>query len=252
MTSKVLIKLIDIGKAYHERGSDKWILKNITFDVKNEEITSIIGPSGCGKTTLLRIMANLETPSKGMLNIYAVASPKNDFLSMVFQDFALIPWLTVYENIEIALDHLDLTKKERAERISNYLEMVGMSGYEDAYISELSRGLKQKVGLARALSVEPTVLLMDEPFSTIDPLSAQALREELVKLWEDPDFPTDSIVLTSHNIEEAVFLSDRVIVLSEKPSTIKGIINIDLPRPRNPKGKAFNEYVDEIYSILVT
>ena len=249
---KTLIKMMGIGKFYVEKGIEKWVLKDISFDVKTEEIVSIIGPSGCGKTTLLRIMANLDTPSKGMLNIYAVSTSKNDFISMVFQDFALIPWLTVYENIELALDHLMLSKEEKKERILDYLEMVGMSGYEDAYISELSRGLKQKVGLARALSVEPTILLMDEPFSTIDPLSAQGLREELVKLWEDPEFPTDSIVLTSHNIEEAVLLSDRVIVLTDKPATIKNIISINLSRPRNPKGKAFNEYVDEIYELLVS
>lgn len=244
---EVIMKVHNLGKAFNS----VWVLKNISFLLKKDEIIGILGPSGVGKTTLLRILAGLEILTEGSIQFLQPKDPERDLISLVFEDPALIPWLTIYENIILALDHLHLGEREKIARAKFYLDLVGLSGYEDSYPIELPKGLKKKASFARALSVEPVILLLDEPFSNIDTLSAQALKDELIRLTEDDDYPTEGTVFTTHNVEEAVYLSDKVIVLDGKPGEIKEIINISLKRPRNIKSRKFGRYVDKIYEIML-
>ncbi len=242
-----IMKVNNLGKAF----DSVWVLKHISFELKEDEIVSVLGPSGVGKTTLLRMLAGLETLTEGSIQFLQPKDPERDLISLVFEDPALVPWLTVYENIMLALDHLHLDEREKIARAKFYLDLVGLSGYEDSYPVELPKGLKKKASFARALSVEPVILLLDEPFSNIDALSAQALKDELVKITEDDDYPTEGTVFTTHSVEDAVYLSDKVIILDGKPGMVKEVINISLKRPRNIKSRSFNKYVDRIYEIML-
>ncbi len=250
---KDIMRLKEVGKAFHIAHGLRWVFRKVSFSVKQDEILAIVGPSGSGKTTLIKVMANLENPTEGKIEIRPSFSLS--LVSLVSHDYGLVPWLTVKENLELVLERFSYSKPFIEEKIKQYLDLIGLEGYEEAYPSELSRGMRQKVMLARALIVEPSLLLMDEPFSDLDPLSARALRDELLKLWEDPEFPVESIVFATHNIEEAVYLADRIIVLGKDAklgaTTVKKVINVKLPRPRNEKGKAFQRLVDEVYGELM-
>jgi NitT/TauT family transport system ATP-binding protein len=248
---KEWVSLKDVGKMMYESGREKWILKDISFTLHENEIIAIVGPSGSGKTMLLRMMAGLTTVSEGQLSFFVSSTRVSDLVSMVFHDFALVPWLSVYDNMDLAVDHLNISKDEKKARIRKYVGMMGLEGNENSQPYELARGLKQKVGIARALSVEPLILLMDEPFANLDPLTAQSMRDELLALWQDKEFPTNSILMTSHSIEEAVYMADRIIVLDGKPGCIKKVVNVALPRPRLMKSAKFEEYVSRIYELLV-
>lgn len=246
-----LLKLENISKVFpHARGFLKAI-KDINLEVKEGEFVTIVGPSGCGKSTLLRIINGLIPPTEGKV-FYNGKEQRGINLdcAMVFQTFALVPWLTVFENIELGLIPRGLSKEERVKKIEFYIDKVGLEGFEEAYPRELSGGMKQRVGLARALAVEPKILLMDEPFSSLDALTAINLREELIDFWNDPQISLKTIIMVTHIIEEAVELGDRVVVLSPHPGTILDDIKVDLPRPRDKNQNGFNEIVNKIFSII--
>ena len=227
------------------------VLENINFTAQEGEFIAVVGPSGAGKSTMLRMMNGLLRPTEGV--IYYKDQPllsTNLESATVFQSFGLLPWLTVAENVELGLEARGLEIAARRKKAAFYIDKVGLDGYEEAYPRELSGGMKQRVGLARALAVEPEILLMDEPFSSLDVLTSINLRDELVGIWSDKDVPVNTVVMVTHMIEEAIELADRVIVLSRRPGTIAGDIPIDLPRPREKREKAFTEYVDKIFSLI--
>ncbi len=219
--------------------------------VESGMITALLGPSGCGKSTLLRILSGLAAPSDGTVWWHGKAladCPPN--VGIVFQSFALFPWLTVLENVEVPLLARGMRHLERHHRALRALAIVGLKGFENAFPKELSGGMKQRTGFARALAVEPEVLFMDEPFSALDVLTAENLRGELLELWLQKKIPTKSIFLVTHNIEEAVLLADRVIVLGRNPATIRADFDIPLPQPRDRKAAEFLVYVDYIYKVM--
>jgi len=212
----------------------------------------LVGPSGCGKSTLLRIIVGLEKPTSGAVRFQGKPlAPENPQVAMVFQSAALFPWLTVEQNVEVGLEALRVPPEPRRQRAIKYIEAVGLTGFENAYPRELSGGMRQRVGIARALAVEPLLLCMDEPFSSLDALTAQSLRDEILDLWADPDLPPEAVLMVTHSIEEAVYLADRVIVLSGRPGHIAAELEIDLPRPRNRRDPEFYGWVDDIYSLIV-
>ena len=215
------------------------------------QIIALLGASGCGKSTLMRMLAGLSPASGGA--VYWHGQPVNGKLpnvSIVFQSFALFPWLTVIENVEAPLEARGMPPIERHKRALRILDAVGLDGFESAYPKELSGGMKQRVGVARALVVEPEVLFMDEPFSALDVLTAETLRGELLELWLDHKIPTRAIFIVTHNIEEAVILADRIIVLGRNPAHIHADFTVSLPQPRDRKGPQFVELVDSIYRVL--
>jgi NitT/TauT family transport system ATP-binding protein len=215
------------------------------------QIIALLGPSGCGKSTMLRMLTGLSPASGG--EVYWHGQPVKDEtpnVSIVFQSFALFPWLTVIENVEAPLEARGLAEFERHKRALRIIDAVGLDGFESAYPKELSGGMKQRVGVARALVVEPEVLFMDEPFSALDVLTAETLRGELMELWQGKKIPTRAIFIVTHNIEEAVILADRIIVLGRNPAHIHAEFNVDLAHPRDHKDPRFVELVDLIYRAL--
>ncbi|MEM0094663.1 MAG: ABC transporter ATP-binding protein [Candidatus Micrarchaeaceae archaeon] len=243
--------IIDVEKIKFEFGANLVIIDGISFSVEKQEFVTLVGPSGCGKSTLLRIIAGLIKPNSGSVYFMGrkITEPTTG-ISFVFQDFGLLPWLTAMENVKLGMSMLGISEYEKEKRAAELLEKFGLSSFANAYINSLSGGMKQRVGIARALSSDPKVLLMDEPFSSIDELTAESLRSDVLSTLKNPETPVDSVIMVSHNIEEAVELSDRIIVLSDKPSKVKGIKSISLPYPRNKHDKRFMQNVDEIYSIL--
>jgi NitT/TauT family transport system ATP-binding protein len=233
-------------------GEDVLVLDNVSLALKNNEIVSLLGRSGCGKTTLLRIIAGLMPASDGRVSINdrAVEGRPAPDVSMVFQSFALFPWLTVQENVEIGLEAQGLPAAERHKRALAAIDLIGLDGYESAYPKELSGGMRQRVGMARALVVHPKLLLMDEAFSALDVLTAETLRTDLLDLWSEGRMPISSILLVTHNIEEAVLMSDRILVFSSNPGRIISEIQVKLPQPRNRLDPAFRELVDSIYASM--
>src|ERR1700737_1373531 len=227
------------------------VLDEVTVKVKAGEVLALLGRSGCGKSTLLRILAGLIPPSSGQVLINgAPLRGLNPNVAMVFQSFALLPWLTVQENAELGLQARGVPRSERRERALKAIDMVGLDGFESAYPKELSGGMKQRVGFARAFVMEPQVLFMDEPFSALDVLTAENLRNEISGLWQQGVFPAKSVLIVTHNIEEAVLLSDRVIILGANPGHIRGEIAVDLPRPRDRNSTHFKALVDHIYPVM--
>jgi NitT/TauT family transport system ATP-binding protein len=226
-------------------------VENISLEINRGEVLALLGRSGSGKSTLLRMMAGLIPPSEGSITSSGevLHGPNND-VSMVFQSFALLPWLTVLENVELGLEARNINRASRARRSLRVIDMVGLDGFESAYPKELSGGMKQRVGYARALAVEPKVLFMDEPFSALDVLTAENLRGEIDDLWNAGSFPSQSILLVTHNIEEAVILADRVIVLGSNPGHIRGECQIDLPRPHDRNSQLFKDLVDHLYQVM--
>lgn len=227
------------------------VLSDVSLSVKSGEVVALLGRSGSGKSTLLRIMAGLIPPSQGqVLSNGKPLRGVNTDVAMVFQSFALLPWLTVQENVELGLEARGVKREERRQRALKAIDIVGLDGFESAYPKELSGGMKQRVGFARAFVLEPQVLFMDEPFSALDVLTAENLRGEIDDLWNAKAFPSKSILIVTHNIEEAVFLADRVVILGSNPGVIRGEVVIDLPRPHDRSSPRFASFVDYIYTVM--
>jgi NitT/TauT family transport system ATP-binding protein len=227
------------------------VIAPVDLDVEPGKIITLLGPSGCGKSTLLRILTGLSKPSSGEVLWHGrPISSQNAGVAIVFQSFALFPWLTVLDNVEAPLEARGVPALERRKRALRILDTVGLDGFESAYPKELSGGMKQRVGFARALVVEPEVLFMDEPFSALDVLTAESLRNELLELWLNKKMPTKAIFIVTHNIEEAVLLADRVIVLGRNPARVRADFPIELAHPRDRKSLRFVELVDYIYKIM--
>ncbi len=227
------------------------VLSDVSLSVKSGEVVALLGRSGSGKSTLLRIMAGLIPPSQGQ--VFSNGKPlrgANTDVAMVFQSFALLPWLTVQENVELGLEARGVKREERRQRALRAIDIVGLDGFESAYPKELSGGMKQRVGFARAFVLEPQVLFMDEPFSALDVLTSENLRGEIDDLWNAKAFPAKSILIVTHNIEEAVFLADRVVILGSNPGVIRGEVVIDLPRPHDRSSPRFASFVDYIYTVM--
>jgi len=246
-----IIRVDHVDKAFPTRHGTIAIMQDITLEVKDADFLAIVGPSGCGKSTLLRLIQGLDRPTSGSVTfrdqkVDGVAKG----MAMVFQNFALFPWLTVSENVAFGLEALGWDEERIDAQVERYVSVTGLDGFEEAYPREISGGMRQRVGLARALAVEPTVLLMDEPFSALDALTAEGLREEVLQLWRDPALPPEAVVLVTHNIEEAIQLADRVVVLSRRPGHVLAEVPIDLPRPRDRKSAAFYELTDRVYSLI--
>lgn len=232
-------------------GSRVQVISPTDLAVYPGKIIALLGPSGCGKSTLLRMLTGLSPTSAG--SVYWHGEPVRDGapnVSIVFQSFALFPWLTVLENVEAPLEARGVVPIERHKRALRIIDAVGLDGFESAYPKELSGGMKQRVGFARALVVEPEVLFMDEPFSALDVLTAETLRGELLELWLEHKIPTRAIFIVTHNIEEAVVLADRIVVLGRNPAHIHADFNVDLPHPRDHKSEGFVNLVDLIYRAL--
>lgn len=223
-------------------------LHDVSFDIEKGEFVSIVGPSGCGKSTLLKIMAGLDTPSSGEVRFQGgpVRGPHSK-ISMVFQAFGLFPWRTVLENVEYGLEMRKTPKKEREEISTQYLEMVGLGGVEHMYPKQLSGGMKQRVGIARALAVDPEIVLMDEAFSAIDEVTADMLREEVSEIHKELG---KTFVLVTHNLSEALELSDKVVVLSSRPGKVKKIFSVELERPRDRTHSSFIHMHRDILHLL--
>jgi len=229
-------------------GNGVTVLENVTLDIYEDEIVCILGPSGSGKSSLLRMLSGLTKPSSGtVLYRGETFSGPNPGASIVFQTFALYPWLTVLENVELGLKGDTIDNRKRALKT---IDVIGLDGYENAYPRELSGGMRQRVGFARALVVQPELLCMDEPFSALDVLTAENLRSELLRLWQAGDVSTRSVCLVTHGIEEAVFLADRIVLLGRDPGFIRTILSLDLKHPRNRKSDTFQQWTDLVYTIL--
>jgi NitT/TauT family transport system ATP-binding protein len=227
------------------------VLDDISLTLHEGEIVALLGRSGSGKSTLLRCLAGLISPSQGTVRYRGdVLNGANPGVAMVFQSFALLPWLTVQQNVELSLQAREVPERERAERALKAIDLIGLDGFEGAYPKELSGGMRQRVGFARGIVVEPDALFMDEPFSALDVLTAENLRGELVGLWEGHEAPVKSILIVTHNIEEAVLLADRILVLSSNPGRIMAELTVDLPRPRDRHDARFEALVDTVYGHL--
>jgi NitT/TauT family transport system ATP-binding protein len=245
-----LLKLQNIYKTY---GTEKKFvaLQDINLRIGDSEFVSLLGPSGCGKSTLLRIITGLNSASSGKVLYRGQLLPGiNPHATIVFQTFALYPWLTVQENVELALKARGVSAEPRRAQAVKLIDVVGLDGFESAYPRELSGGMRQKVGFARAMAVEPELLCLDEPFSALDVLSAEALRGELMELWLSKSIPTRAILMVTHNIEEAVFMADRVIIMDKDPGRIVAEMSIGLHHPRQRKDTAFQAIVDKVYAAV--
>jgi NitT/TauT family transport system ATP-binding protein len=232
-------------------GSPLPVLDNISLDLREGEIVALLGRSGSGKSTLLRCIAGLISPTSGEVSYRGqTLNGANPGVAMVFQSFALLPWLTVRQNVELGLEALGVEPVERRQRAERAIDTIGLDGFESAYPKELSGGMRQRVGFARALVVEPDALLMDEPFSALDVLTAQNLRAELLRLWHEKDFPTKAMLIVTHNIEEAVILADRIFVLGANPGRIRTEIDVTFSQPRHRHDESFQALVDQIYGLM--
>jgi len=247
-----VFELRRVSVSLNDRGRVVPVLENVSLEIPDRQFVCIAGPSGCGKSTLLRVMMGLVPPTSGtVFNQGRPLDGVNLRAAMVFQSFALLPWLTVQANVELGLKARDLSEEDARRRAAFYLDKVGLDGYEEAYPAELSGGMKQRAGLARALAVEPDVLFMDEPFAGLDPLTSANLREEVLTLWSDQDLPVRTVVMVTHVIEEAVLMADRVVVFSSRPGRVAADLPIPLERPRNKRNEGFDVLVDSIFEKIV-
>lgn len=249
---QALIEVVDIKKSFKKSDNqDLLVLDKLHFTLREGELIALLGKSGSGKSTLLRIMAGLVKPNSGEVRFchQPVYSPVPG-MSMVFQSFALMPWLTVLQNVELGLEAQGIPAPERRARAIEAIDIIGLDGFESAFPKELSGGMRQRVGFARALVVDPTVLLMDEPFSALDVLTADNLRSDLLNLWNEGKTKLKGIVLVTHNIEEAAALADRILIFGSNPGCIRSELTVDLDHPRNESEPAFRKLVDDIYTLM--
>jgi len=245
------VQLENITQRYGTRERQFVAVQNVSLGVDEGEFVALLGPSGCGKSTLLRIISGLTAPSEG--RVFYRGQPLrgvNPHAAIVFQSFALFPWLTVQENVEVALKARGIPRSVATPRALDLLDKVGLDGFETAYPRELSGGMRQKVGFARAMVVNPEILCMDEPFSALDVLSAEALRGELLDLWTSSTIPTKAILMVTHNIEEAVAMADRIVIMDKDPGRVIADLKIPLPHPRQRKSHLFLELIDHVYTTM--
>lgn len=254
LDNSYIFKLNQIDKSFtKDERQELLVLRNINFSMKEGEIVAILGKSGSGKSTLLRIIAGLLSPTRGEV-IYRnqkIHSPAQG-IAMVFQNFALMPWLTVLQNVELGLEAMGLSREVSRERALKAIDIIGLDGFESAYPRELSGGMRQRVGFARALVVEPDLLLMDEPFSALDVLTADNLISDLLDLWQSKKTRINGMIFVTHSIQEAAWLADRIIILGSNPGFIRAELEVNLANPRNENDPEFNELVDQIYKLMTT
>ena len=251
--SDVLLDVRDVSQRYRTGSGETGatVLDGVSLSLGDGEIVGLLGRSGCGKSSLLRIIAGLSEPTAGDVSFRGekVAGPF-DSVAMVFQSFALFPWLTVLANVELGLRAKKVGKDEARKRALKAIDLIGLDGFESAFPKELSGGMRQRVGFARALVVNPNILLMDEPFSALDVLTAETLRTDLLDLWVEGRMPIKAILMVTHNIEEAVLMCNRILVLSSNPGRIAAEIAVGLPHPRNRLDPEFRQLVDRIYALM--
>jgi NitT/TauT family transport system ATP-binding protein len=249
-----LVAVRGVRQTYDKGASGSLVvLDNVDLTLSPAEIVGLLGRSGSGKSTLLRAIAGLIRPSAGTIAFQGtpVVGPSAG-IALVFQSFALFPWLTVLQNVELGLEARGVVPAERRKRAVAAIDLIGLDGYESAYPKELSGGMRQRVGFARALVVHPKVLLMDEPFSALDVLTAETLRTDLLDLWAEGRMPIESILMVTHNIEEAVLMCDRILIFGSNPGRVIGEIKVNLPQPRSRLDPAFREFVEDIYARMTT
>lgn len=253
VNKKTLLTVKDIVQNYKTGSGEEGprVLDHISLSLQEDEIVGLLGRSGCGKSSLLRIVAGLNTPASG--DVVYLGEPVRgplDGVAMVFQSFALFPWLSVLANVELGLRAKKIGSSEARKRALKAIDIIGLDGFESAFPKEISGGMRQRVGFARALVVNPNILLMDEPFSALDVLTAETLRTDLLDLWIEGRMPIKTILMVTHNIEEAVLMCNRIIVLSSNPGRIAAEINVTLPHPRNRLDPEFRQLVDKIYALM--
>ncbi len=247
-----IVELKDVGKSFRSAdGAARSVLEGVDFRLAEGEIVALLGPSGSGKSTLLRILAGLVGADAGSVRyrgqpLYGPARG----IAMVFQSFALFPWLTVQQNVELGLEARGVAAAERARRATAAIELIGLAGFEGALPRELSGGMRQRVGIARALVVEPEVLLMDEAFSALDVLTGERLRDDILQLWRSGELPTKAMLIVSHNIEEAVLMADRILVFAADPGRVRAELPIHLPHPRDADSLVVRALIDEAYALM--
>jgi NitT/TauT family transport system ATP-binding protein len=251
LENQYLAELRGVHQIYGSGDRRFTAVQDVNLVINEGEYLALLGPSGCGKSTLLRILTGLQRPTSGQV-LYRGRPLRgvNPYATIVFQTFALFPWLTVLQNVEVALKARGVPEKLRTGPALDLLDRVGLDGFETAYPRELSGGMRQKVGFARAMAVEPELLCLDEPFSALDVLSAESLRGELLELWLNGKIPTRAILMVTHNIEEAVFMADRIVVMDKDPGRVVADFKVDLPHPRQRKAPAFLAVVDRVYGTL--
>lgn len=244
------IECQSVRKSFRDaaEGTEVVALDGLTLDIAEREFLTLLGPSGCGKSTLLNIIAGFESPDAGrvLLNGSPILGPGPD-RGVVFQDYALFPWLNIQENVEYGLREKRVSKAQMREISARLLALVGLTGFERRYPHELSGGMRQRVALIRVLAIDPQILLMDEPFAAVDAQTRTILQEELEKLWIQT---LKTVVFVTHSVDEAIYLSDRVTVITARPGVVKAIVPIELPRPRDPTSDAFNRYRREIVQLI--
>jgi len=247
----VRIRVDDVSKSYRAgRGRQVDALSGVTFTVEAQELVAVVGPSGCGKSTLLNLLAGLLQPDGGVIDFEGSLRAGRPATAMVFQEFALFPWRTAQANVEFGLEETGVPARERHAIARRFIELTGLGGFETRYPHQLSGGMRQRVGIARALAVDPAVLLMDEPFSALDAQTRQLMQEELLAIWART---RQTILYVTHNIHEAVFMADRVVVLSRRPGRVLEIVPVPLPRPRTEAmlaEPAFLGAVERIWSLI--
>jgi NitT/TauT family transport system ATP-binding protein len=252
VAQQTLLEVRNCKQAYHKDATaDLVVLDDVNLTLREGEMVALLGRSGSGKSTLLRIVAGLLAPTAGevLWRDRPILGPAEG-VAMVFQSFALFPWLTVQENVEIGLEARGVHRSERESRAEQAIDLIGLGGFESAYPKELSGGMRQRVGLARALVVHPDLLLMDEPFSALDVLTAENLRTDLIDLWSEGKLPVKSVLMVTHNIEEAVLMCDRILVFSVNPGRVASELRVPFPHPRNRLDPAFRQLVDDIYALM--
>ncbi|MFJ1268494.1 AAA-associated domain-containing protein [Legionella lytica] len=251
---ETIIAIESLRKSFKKASEqDLLVLEDVNFKLQEGEIVALLGKSGSGKSTLLRIIAGLIPPSSGTVTYRGmpVTSPVAG-IAMVFQSFALMPWLTVLENVELGLEAQGVGREERRHRAIEAIDIIGLDGFESAFPKELSGGMRQRVGFARALVINPDVLLMDEPFSALDVLTAENLKSDLLELWKEKKTNTNGILLVTHNIDEAATLADRIVIFGNDPGYIRAELPVTLPQPRDPESPEFRALVDKIYTLMTT
>lgn len=247
-----IITVDHVSLDYRKEKEQMPVITDVSLSANKDQFVTITGPSGCGKSSLIRIISGLNKPSSGSVKFRdsVITEPRSE-IAMIFQNFVLLPWRTALENVIFGLSSKKNMSEDQKKQVAlKALEDTGLKGFENVYPGELSGGMKQRVGIARALALEPEVLLMDEPFSSLDNLTAEHLRREIYSLLINPSSPIQSVIMVSHNVEEIVELSDRVVVLSHRPAHVVGDLLINIPRPRNKKSEEFFGWVDKLYSLL--